>query len=234
VETLEYAPGRPADVHEGSGAGHVLLWHGRGPNERGVLTTLAAMVADRGPTVIVPDWSSEADDGGRADLLRSMRFARDTVEAAGADPDALVLVAWSLGGTSAAGLTINARRLGVGVSRTVCLAAGFVAADPISGHVLGGSIPTTINTSPFTLLHGIADDVAPVAMSRSFAQALELARWPVELIELPTDHAGIVGTTHEPAQDLYLPATDERTIAVVTEVADRIAGVTAPRGTPPS
>lgn len=231
METLEYAPGRLADLHPGAGAGQVLLWHGRGPNERGVLSTLAGLVADRGPTVVVPDWSSEAEDGGRADLLRSLRFARERVEADGHDPDALVLVGWSLGGTAAAGLTINARRLGVGVTRTVCLAGGFVAPDPISGAVLSGRLPTTHDTSPFTLIHGIADDVAPVAMSRAFAQVLEQSQWPVELVELPTEHYGIVGTAFDAASDTCAPATDEKTLAVVTEVVDRI---TSPPGTPPS
>jgi predicted esterase len=227
VETLEYAPGRLVDVHAGSGAGHVLVWHGRGPNERGVLATLAGLVATRGPTVVVPDWSSESEDGGRADLLRSLRFTRETVEAGGGDPGALVLVGWSLGGAAAAGLTINARRLGVGVARTVTLAGGFVAPDPISGETLTGSLPTIDHPSPFTLIHGIADDVAPVSMSRAFAQALELAQWPVELVELPTDHAGIVGTTFDDAREHCLPATDEKTIAVAAEVADRIAAVSA-------
>ena len=223
METVEYAPGRPADVHPGSGTGHVLLWHGRGPNERGVLATLAGLVARRGPTVVVPDWSSEAEDGGRADLLGSLRFTRDLVEAEGRDPDTLVLVGWSLGGTAAAGLTIHARRLGVGVARTVCLAGGFVAPDPISGEVLSGRVSTGREPAPFTLMHGIADDVAPVAMSRAFAQVLEQSRWPVELVELPTEHAGIVGTSHDAASDQYTPATDEATVAVVADVADRIA-----------
>ncbi len=231
METLEYAPGRPADLHTGTGASHVLLWHGRGPNERGVLATLAGLVAERGPSVVVPDWSSEAEDGGRADLLRSLRFTREMVEAGGHDPDSLVLVGWSLGGTAAAGLTINARRLGVGVARTVCLAGGFVAPDPISGQVLTGDFLTSSNGSPFTLIHGIADDVAPVAMSRAFAQLLEQSQWPVELVELPTDHFGIVGTVHDAAHDTCQPATDEKSLAIVAEVADRI---TSPPGTPPS
>ena len=221
METVEYAPGRLADVHAGSTAGHVLLWHGRGPNERGVLTTLATLVAERGPTVVVPDWNSEADDGGRADLLRSLRFTRDIVEKGADDPDSLVLVGWSLGGTAAAGLTIHARRLGVGVARTVCLSGGFVAPDPISGGVLGGHLPSP-DPSPFTLIHGIADDIAPVAMSRAFAQVLEQSQWPVELVELPTEHFGIVGTSYDEASDACFPATDEPTLAVVTAVADRI------------
>jgi dienelactone hydrolase len=200
----------------------VLLWHGRGPNERSVLTTLAGQVAERGPTVVVPDWNSEAEDGGRDDLLRSLRFTRDLMKAEGHEPDSLVLVGWSLGGTAAAGLTIHARRLSVGVARTVCLAGGFVAPDPISGDVLSGHFSSR-DPSPITLIHGIADDIAPVAMSRAFAQVLEQSQWPVELLELPTEHFGIVGAAYDAASDTCLPATNEHALAVVTEVADRIA-----------
>jgi predicted esterase len=189
-----------------------------------VLATLAALVTERGPTVVVPDWNSEAEDGGRADLLRSLRFTRDIVEAAGHHPDSVVLVGWSLGGTAAAGLTIHARRLGVGVARTVCLAGGFVAPDPISGDVLNGRLPTTPDPSPFTLIHGIADDIAPVAMSRAFAQVLEQSQWPVELLELPTEHFGIVGAAYDAAHDTCHPATDETTLALVAGVADLISG----------
>jgi dienelactone hydrolase len=231
VDTLEYAPGRLTDVHAGSGPGHVLMWHGRGPNERGALATLAGLIAERGRTVVVPDWSSKAEDGGRADLLRSLRHTREVIEADGGDPDSLVLVGWSLGGVAAAGLTIHARRLGVAVARTVCLAGGFVAPDPISGEVLNGHLPTAPEPSPFTLIHGIADDNAAVAMSRAFAQVLELSEWPVELVELPTEHFGIIGTTYDAAHDACVPSTDEKTLAVVAEVADRI---TASPGTPRS
>lgn len=225
MDTVEYAPGRPADVHHGTG-GHVLMWHGRGPNSRTALETLAGLVSERGPTVVVPDWSSEADDGGRADLLQSMRFARDTAEAAATDPEALVLVGWSLGGTAAAGLTFHARRLGVGLAHTVCLAGGFVAPDPISGQVLAERDLTSATPSPFTLLHGVADDIAPVAMSRAFGQSLEQAQWPVSVVELPTDHGGIVGTFLDDARENWLPATDAHTRAVVADVAARIAALT--------
>jgi predicted esterase len=192
-----------------------------------VLATLAGLVASRGPTVIVPDWSSEADDGGRADLLRSLRFARESVEAADRDPDSLVLVGWSLGGTAAAGLTIHARRLGVGVAHTVCLAGGFPAPDPISGQLLTGRLPANAPGSPFTLFHGIADDIAPVAASRAFAQTLELAQWPVEVLEVPTNHGGIVGVELDASEDGWQPATDEATRGVVADVADRVAALTS-------
>jgi dienelactone hydrolase len=192
VETVEQAPGRAADVHHGIGPGYALLWHGRGPNERGALAPLARLIAARGPSVVVPDWSSEADDGGRADLLGSARLARERIDTAGGDPDSLVLVGWSLGGTAAAGLTIHARRLGVGIAHTVCLAGAFTAPDPISGDLLTGHLPDGRDRTPFTLMHGLADENVPVAASRAFAQALQLAAWPVEVVELPTDHFGIV------------------------------------------
>ncbi len=94
---------------------------------------LAELLVGHGLGVIVPDWNSHADDGGRADLLRSVHFARERV----AEPDGLVLVGWSMGGLAAAGLTIQARRLGIGFAHTVCLAGAFMVADPIFGRVPG-------------------------------------------------------------------------------------------------
>jgi hypothetical protein len=49
----------------------------------------------------------------------------------------------------------------------------------------------------------------------------------VEVVELPTGHGGIAGAELDPTGDGYQPATDEKTIAVATEVADRIAAVSA-------
>ena len=68
-------------------------------------------------------------------------------------------------------------------------------------------------------------------MSRAFAQVLDQSQWPVELVELPTEHFGIVGTTYDAASDTCVPTTDEKTLAVAIEVADRI---TSSPGTPPS
>ncbi len=227
METHEYAPGRFVDVHAGVGRGHVLLWHGRQPDMRSAVAPLSGLIAARGPTVHAADWNSHADDAGRSDLLRSFRFVRETAEAEGADPDSLVLVGWSLGGTAAAGLTLHARKLGVSVAHTVCLAGGFPAPDPISGVHLTGRLPSSKSPSGFTLFHGIADDVVPVAASRAFGQQLAQSGWPVEVVELPTGHGGIAGAELDPTGDGYQAATDEKTIAVATEVAGRIAAVTA-------
>ena len=233
VKTVEYAPGRLADLHPGAGAGHVLLWHGRQPDMRAAVAPLSDLIAARGPTVHAADWNSHADDGGRSDVLASLRFVRKSIEDDGGDPDSLVLVGWSLGGTAAAGLTLHARRLGVAVAHTVCLAGGFPAPDPISGEqLLTERLPSSKRPSPFTLLHGIADDVVPVSTSRAFAQQLALAGWPVEVVELPTDHGGIAGAELDPTGDGYQPASDEATRAVASEIADRIAALTPSGETP--
>ena len=226
MDTVEYAPGRLADVHRGIRAGHVLLWHGRQPDMRNAVAPLAGLIAAHGPTVHAADWDSHAEDGGRSDLLRSLRFVRESVESGGADPNSLVLVGWSLGGTAAAGLTLNARKLSVRVAHTVCLAGGFPAPDPISGVHLTGRLPSSKNPSGFTLLHGIADDVVPVAASRAFGQHLAQAGWPVEVVELPTGHGGIAGAELDPTGDGYQPATGEAARSVTAEVAERIAVLT--------
>ncbi|MFZ0142525.1 MAG: hypothetical protein WAL70_15705 [Aeromicrobium sp.] len=234
METLEYAPGRLVDVHHGEGTGHVLLWHGRQPDMRAAVAPLSDLIAARGPTVHAADWNSHADDGGRSDVLGSLRFVRESITTDGGDPDSVVLVGWSLGGTAAAGLTLHSRRLGVGFAHTVCLAGGFPAPDPISGdQLLTGQLPGSKHPTPFTLLHGIADDIVPVSTSRAFAQQLAQAGWPVEVVELPTDHGGIAGAELDPTGDGYQPATDEATRSVAIEVAERIAALT-PSGTPPS
>ncbi|BAJ31914.1 MULTISPECIES: hypothetical protein [Kitasatospora] len=80
--TLAYGPERrPVDVHRpraGSASGPlpaalpaVLLWHGRGADEREVLAPLARAAAALGVLVVVPDWRPDGPDGGRADLLAS-------------------------------------------------------------------------------------------------------------------------------------------------------------------
>jgi dienelactone hydrolase len=226
METVEYLPGRSADVHRGGSRGHVLIWHGRGPDQRPALETLGALLAEHGLTAVVPDWSSENADGGRAELLASLQLTRDLLERDGADPDSLVLVGWSLGGAAAIGVTIDADRLGVRLAHVVGLGnGGYRGDEPITGAPIPAELPRDGGRPPFTLLHGVADDIAPVAGARAFVQQLEQQGWPVELVELPTDHWGIVGTTYVAATDTCMPADDEATRRVVRDVADRIAAV---------
>jgi dipeptidyl aminopeptidase/acylaminoacyl peptidase len=194
----------------------VLMWHGAQADARDAMRPLARLVAQRGFTVLVPDWNSHAGDGGRDDLLRSVEFARQR-----AGSDAIVLAGWSLGGVAAAGLAIHAVQFEVRVARTVCLAGAFVVRDPITSAPLPAELPPS--PSPFTLLHGVDDDVVPIEVSRSFAATLRDNAWPVDVVELAADHASIAGATYDPARDRYSAAEDPTALAVADEVAARIA-----------
>jgi dienelactone hydrolase len=224
MDTVEYAPGRLVDVFGTPAQRTVLLWHGQQANARAAVRALAELLAGHGLGVIAPDWNSHADDGGRADLLRSVHFARDRV----ADPDGLVLVGWSMGGLAAAGLTIQAPRAGVDFAHTVCLAGAFMVPDPIFGQLPASQLDTGAPRRPFTLLHGLSDDVIPVSVAHDFASALRQSQWPVEVVELPADHGSIAGATYDRVADRYAAADDPETLAVAADVAARIAAVASP------
>ena len=219
MKTREYAPGRLVDLFGDPAQRTVLLWHGTQADARSVVRPLAELVASHGLGVVVPDWNSHADDGGRADLLRSVHFARKRA----GDSEDLVVVGWSLGGVAAAGLTIHSRFFGVRLAHTLCLAGAFMAKDPISGEDLETELLEGGDRSSFTLLHGIADDVVPVKASRAFAATLERSKWPVEVVELAADHGSIGGATYDPAAGRYSAAEDPETLAVAADVAARIA-----------
>lgn len=219
METVEYAPGRFADVYGDPAQRTVLMWHGAQVDARTTMGPLAERVADQGAGVVVPDWNSRASDRGRADLLGSLEFVR----ARWTSP--IVLVGWSLGGAAAAGATIHATKLDLALAQTVCLAGAFMVADSVSGQTLPTDLTEFGAGSPFTLLHGVDDDVIPIGVSRDFAATLRRNRWPVELTELPTDHAAIAGAAYDEADDRYLPASDAQALVVAQNVAERIANI---------
>src|ERR1700722_8593010 len=219
MQTVEYAPGRLVDVSGKPAQRTVLLWHGQQPDARAAVRPLAELLIGHGLGVIAPDWDSYADDGGRADLLDSVHFARERVD----DPDGLVLVGWSMGGVAAAGLTIQAQQFGVQFAHTVCLAGAFMVPDPISGRVPANQLHGVGAGSPFTLLNGVSDRVIPVAVAHEFAAALRNNDWPVEVVELPADHGSIAGAADDAAAGRYSAATGSKTLAVAADVAARIA-----------
>jgi dienelactone hydrolase len=186
---------------------------------RAAVGPLAGLLADHGAAVVAPDWNSHARDGGRADLLRSVEFTRKHADVA----DGIVLVGWSLGGCAAARLTFDAARVDVAVAHTVCLAGAFTAPDPISGRLVTDGLSADQVASPFTLLHGVADDVVPASVSRAFAAYLEQIGWPVDLVELAADHGSIAGAKYDAVADRYEPAQGGQALLVAREVADRIA-----------
>ncbi len=219
--TSEYAPGRWADVLGDPAHSAVLLWHGMQTDARDAVRPLATMVAERGFGVVAPDWNSHADDGGRADLLRSVEFTRSWSDGGGR----FALIGWSLGAAAAAGLTIHADRFGADITHTVCLAGAFSARDPISGGPAAQGLSAARIGAPFTLLHGLNDDVVPATASREFANALEAVGWPVNIVELPADHGEIAGARWDAAADRYDPADDAQTLGIAETVADHIAAV---------
>lgn len=221
MQTVEYAPGRLVDLFGDPAQPTVLIWHGMQSDARTAVRLLAELVADHGVSVVAPDWDSHADDRGRADLLRSVKFAQRR----GADADALTLVGWSMGGLAAAGLTIHASRHDVRLRQTVCLAGAFTAADPISGREPAADLENSDTRSPFALLHGRLDDVVPVSASRRFAADLEQHGWPVELVELDADHGSIAGATYDPVAGRYHAAEDSETRDIAADVAARIAAL---------
>lgn len=218
-EAIEYAPGRPIDIYGERSANIVLLWHGRGPNERAVLAPLATAVADRGVRVLVPDWDSTSPDGGRADLLRSVKFARQ-------DDVGLIVVGWSLGGTAAASLAINARKLGLDSVPAVCLAGAFRTTDPLSGQPFASFKPSSRTPGSIRLIHGTQDDIAQIEGARGFAEVLRQSGWDSPLIELPTDHAGIVGTEFTADRSQCVPSQAPQVVQALEQVVDVIVEAT--------
>lgn len=208
-ESTEYAAGMSIDNY---GAGlPTLLWHGQEPNRRRVLAPLAGAIAERGLHVFVPDWRSSRPDGGRADLLGSVRFVQ---EATGAVP---LVIGWSLGGTAAASLALNGRRLGLGDVSAVCLAGAFTAPDPLSGRPFADQrVPRRAGS--IQLVHGRQDNVVDVEDSRVFAERLRAAGWFVDLHELDVDHAGIAMTVHTDGD--YRPATGSQVVSAAQTVVD--------------
>jgi alpha-beta hydrolase superfamily lysophospholipase len=215
METAEYAPGRGVDVYGAPAEATVLLWHGMQTDARRAVGPLAARVAARGLPVIAPDWDSHAPDGGRSDLVASAEFARSWAPSA-----PLAVVGWSLGAAAAAGLAVA----GDGVCHAVCLAGAFGTREVP---------PAPPRAVPFTLVHGTADNVVSPEASREFAAQLRRLGWPVDLIELPTDHGAIVGARYDAEADRYEPSDDPDALHTADTVAGIIAaavsGAAAPR-----
>jgi acetyl esterase/lipase len=198
---VDYGHGKALDVYVGNRTGAalrprpvVLLWHGVGPDERDVLEPLGCAAAALGVTVFVPDWRSDAPDGGRGHLLSSVSFTREHASQFGGSTDVIVLAGWSRGGKAAAWLALNPMEVGgwrpAGV---VCLAGGFTKPSLTTGTAPALDLAAaSIAPVPFWLVHGAHDRVVSVTESQKFASLLSERGWPVHYEELPTDHNGVV------------------------------------------
>ncbi|GLW67878.1 hypothetical protein Kpho02_01770 [Kitasatospora phosalacinea] len=225
--TLVHGPGRkPVDVHRPNLPDGpdgplpvVLLWHGRGPDEREVLAPLARAAAALGVLVVVPDWRSDADDGGRAHLLASAAFARDL-----AGPAPLVLAGWSAGARAAVAAALNPAAFdGVRPHAVVALAGSYGTPAASTGTVPLDDLRAAARDVPVHLLHGTADTVVPAARTRDLHAALLARAHPVTHRELPTDHAGLVLTAYSPEAARCLPTTVPHALAAGRTAAATLA-----------
>lgn len=240
---IVYGPsGKLLDVYRAADpsgpAPTVLLWHGTGPDERDVMAPLARTAAALGVTVIVPDWRSDASDGGWAHLTESIVFARQHAGSFGGDAERIVLAGWSLGGLAAAGAVLQpALVAGWQPLAVVGIAGRYTRDKPEMG--LRSPVVEVVAGVPFSvaiqLVHGANDFVVEPQESRDFHAALVQRGRRVSLTETETDHAGVVMTEYSPEKDRCLPASGESALragATTAAVLTRAAGL--PESLPPT
>ncbi|MEU5010034.1 alpha/beta hydrolase [Streptomyces sp. NPDC021749] len=239
VETergLVYGPdGKQLDLYRPAGAAGplptVLLWHGIGPDERDVLAPLARTAAARGLLVLVPDWRSDAADGGRSQLLASLAFTRKEAAGLGGDGESVVLAGWSAGAGAALGVALRPelsdgwRPAAVaGIAGRYDLPARTTGTAPLAdlADLTEGRDPAV----PVHLVHGSRDTIVAPSYSRDLADALRTAGRPVTLEEPATDHAGVIMTEYDPATDRCVPTGAGPAVAA----GELVAGVLAAAG----
>jgi acetyl esterase/lipase len=205
----------------------VLLWHGRGPDERDVLAPIACAAAELGVIVLVPDWRPDAPDGGRTHLEESAVFVRQNVAHFGGDPARIALAGWSLGGKAAVGVALNPEAFGdwrpqavVGIAGAYGSAAPSTGTVPIDDLRRHGSLLPPI---PVWLVHGTVDPVVDVERSRELRTALKEQGWPVSLNEVATDHAGVIMTEFVPEHHRCLPSAADHAAEAGSRTADVLA-----------
>lgn len=240
VRGLVYGPsGKQLDVHRpavtsqaSAAAPTVLLWHGIGPDERDVLEPLARTAAAHGLLVPVPDWRSDAMDGGRSHLLESLAFARKEAGGLGGDGESFVLAGWSAGAGAALGVALRPEivegwrpKAVVGVAGRYNLSARTTGAAPLA-DLAAGRDPGV----PVRLVHGNRDSVVDVQYSRELNEALRAAGRTVTLQEPETDHAGVIMTAYDPAADRCVPTTAEQAVRAGRVVARVLAEATGAGG----
>lgn len=231
--TQEHAAGRLIDIR-GEDGPVVVLWHGRGGDARGVLARLSELVASHGITVVTPDWDADHPDGGRADLLASMRVARGIAAERGQDPDAVVVAGWSLGGVAALSLALDPTRHGIGVGGLVLIAPadGPHATDPLSGEPLPTTLPSGTDRCRVDVVYGEQDTITPPDMVCGLELRLRAAGWSTSLHAVPGDHGDVVGATYDERRDAFVPSRSVRSVEDATTVAAIIAAAATSSSSP--
>jgi len=227
TRTEEHAPGRHVDLVGEPDRGVVLLWHGRGVDNRDAVRPLAQQIAAAGVLALAADWSSEAPDHGRSDLLTSVRHARVTAEHHGHDPSRLVVAGWSLGGTAAVGLAVHAKRLGIELGGVVLIAPGDGprALDAISGAALPATFTDGAGRCRIDLLYGEHDELATPDLVSGLELRLRAASWSTSLHSIDADHGEVVGARYDERADRYVRSSQPRAIAAAGLTADAVVQV---------
>ncbi|MET9611296.1 alpha/beta hydrolase [Kitasatospora indigofera] len=239
---LRYAgSGRYLDVYRPAArpgpAPVVLLWHGRGPDERDVLAPLARAAAGLGLVVLVPDWRSDAPDGGSAHLRDSVAFARREAGSLGGDDRTLVLAGWSMGAKAAVAAALNPAAFdGWRPTAVVGIAGAYGTASPVTGTApvedLGSGRADPVDPVPVRLLHGTADQVVDAGRSRELRAALAGRGWPVTLDEVDSDHAGVVMTAYAPKLGRCVPSAAGHAVRAGRRAAALLAEAAGPAPAP--
>lgn len=222
VETergLVYGPsGKRLDAHRPAGATGamptVLLWHGIGPDERDILEPLARATAALGVLVLVPDWRSDAPDGGRSHLLESLAFAREEAGGLGGDGESLVLAGWSAGAGAALGVALRPE---IADGRRPSVVVGLAGRYDLPARTTGTAPLADLAVDrdpgvPVHLVHGSGDTVLAARHSHDLAEVLRAAGTTVTLQEPETDHAGVIMAEYDAAADRCVPTAAEHAL----------------------
>ncbi|WP_164986388.1 alpha/beta hydrolase [Streptomyces roseicoloratus] len=188
----------------------VLLWHGRGPDERDVLAPLARAAASLGVVCFVPDWRPDADDGGRSHLRESALFVRRNAAEFGGDAGRIVLAGWSLGANAVTAAALDPDALdGWRPQAVVGIAGAYTRPQPLTGRApldVLAEADRTLPDIPVRLVHGTADTLVAVRQSREFHAALQRQGRPASLDESDADHAGVIMAEYDPESQRCRPS----------------------------
>lgn len=232
----EYAPGRTAHLFGSPDRGVALLWHGRGIDQGRAMHPIAQRVADAGLLAVSIDWSSEAPDRGRGDLLASLRFARELAEEHGLER--IVLAGWSLGATAALEVAMDADARGVQLAGVVLIAPGDGSrvTGPITGTALPAVFPPGADRVPVTLVFGDDDPLSTPDLVSGLELRLRAGGWATSMHAVDADHAEVVGARFDERTERYLPSSASRATTAAGTVADLVvaASRTSSRGSRPS
>jgi acetyl esterase/lipase len=186
----------PDGAHAGGAAVPVMVvLHGQ-PDGRTITSRLSAELAARGNVVFNADWQfnpSTNTSGGNYHAACAIRFARQTAEQYGGDPDDVVVVGYSAGGVLAATMALNGDAASGRCSNDEALSATPDAMIGLAGtyDVYGAQSPTDAGEAtgwlafnPYEqlamaegldalLIHGRSDQIVPISTTENFAAALD-------------------------------------------------------------